>query len=75
MIYICDYQKIKSPILISIYIYIYIYITMVLKNLKVNLNTTSVRDIETCPTELIMKKNSLNMLIMKMIFCQGIPGF
>ncbi len=41
---------------------------MVLKNLKVNSNTTSVRDIETCPPEPIMKNNSLNMLIMKMIF-------
>ncbi len=41
---------------------------MVLKNLKVNSNTTSVRDIEKCPPELIMKNNSLNLLIMKMIF-------
>ncbi len=41
---------------------------MVLKNLKVNSNTISVRDIETCPLELIMKNNPLYMLIMKMDF-------
>jgi hypothetical protein len=49
---------------------------MVLKNLKVNLITTSVRDIETFLLELIMKNNPLYMLIMKMdFFCQGILGF